>query len=592
MALNAEDPRQPAPDKTAGYRRVIRIIVMGTVAMVPAIAQLRNYKPVTQEMLLDPSPNDWLMYSRTYDAQRFSPLTQINVQNVAQLRLAWELGMGTGETETIPLVHDGVMYVVAPGAIVQALNATNGDLLWEYKRKVSANIASMARSKNLAIYQDLILYTAPDSYVVGLDARTGEQRWQTKTDERGHTSGPIVINGKVISGGACAGKRENCYIAAHDAMTGKELWRFYTTPGPGEPGDESWGGAALDKRMASTWGLPGTYDPARNLTYWGVANPMPDQRMLRHDGNPEAVSRSAPSDLYSNSTVALDPSTGKLAWYYQHLPGDDWDSDYTHERTLLRTRFNPDPKFVKWINPDVRRGEPRDVTVTVGEAGGIFELDRGTGQFLWATPFPFDDPSFVISGIDPKTGKTSINWDIVFKQPGEHHVICYWNTRSYWPTAYSPMNNSLYVSYIDNCRDLTIAGPAGRGGWHVVPRPGSDPNALTGLAKINLETGETLHFDIGRAPGNGAMLATAGDLVFHGDMSRRFRAFDANTGKMLWEVILGGNVSVSTITYAVEGKQYLCVLTGDNLKVPELAAEVPELKTPRGHNAIYVFSLP
>ena len=560
--------------------------------MIPAIAQVRNYKPVTQEMLLDPSPNDWLMYSRTYDAQRFSPLTQINVQNVAQLRLAWELGMGPGETETIPLVHDGVMYVVAPGAIVQALNATSGDLLWEYKRKVPSNIASVARTKNLAIYQDLILYTAPDSYVVGLDARTGEQRWQTKTDERGHTSGPIVINGKVISGGACAGKRENCYIAAHDAIGGQELWRFYTTPGPGEPGDESWGGAALAKRMASTWGLPGTYDPVRNLTYWGIANPMPDQRALRHDGNPEAVSRSAPSDLYSNSTVALDPSTGKLAWYYQHLPGDDWDSDYTHERTLLRTRFNPDPRFVKWINPDVRRGEPRDVAVTIGEAGGVFELDRSTGQFLWATPFPFDDPSFVISSIDPKTGKTSINWDIVFKQPGEQHVICYWNTRSYWPTAYSPLNNSLYVSYIDNCRDLTIAGPAGRGGWHVVPRPGSDPNALTGLAKINLETGETLRFDIGRAPGNGAMLATAGDLVFHGDMSRRFRAFDANTGKMLWEAILGGNVSVSTITYAVEGKQYLCVLTGDNLKVPELAAEVPELKTPRGHNAIYVFSLP
>jgi PQQ-dependent dehydrogenase (methanol/ethanol family) len=570
---------------------MLRTLTLLLPLMIPAFAQEQNYKPVTREMLLDPSADDWLMYSRTYDAQRFSPLKQINKQNVSQLRLAWELGMGQGETETIPLVHDGVMYVVTPGAIVQALNATDGDLLWEYKRKVPANIASVARTKNLAIYQDLILYTAPDSYVVGLDARTGEQRWQAKTDERGHTSGPIVIDGKVISGGACAGKRENCYIAAHDALTGKELWRFYTTPAPGEPGDESWGGAALAKRMASTWGLPGTYDPVRNLTYWGIANPMPDQRTLRHDGNADAVARSAPSDLYSNSTVALDPNTGKLAWYYQHLPGDDWDSDYTHERTLLRTRFNPDPKFVKWINPDVKRGEPHDVAVTVGEAGGIFTLDRGTGQFLWATPFPFDDPKFVISSIDPKTGKTSINWDLVFKEPGEHHVICYWNTRSYWPTAYNPANNSLYVSYIDNCRDLTIAGPSGRGAWHVVPRPGSDPNALTGLAKINLETGETLRFDIGRAPGNGGMLATAGELVFHGDMSRRFRAFDADTGKMLWETILGGNISVSTITYAVNGTQYVCVMTGDNLKVPELAAEVPELKTPRGHNAIYVFSL-
>ena len=554
-------------------------------------AQVQNVQPVTQQMLENPSPDDWLMFSRTYDAQRFSPLKQINKQNVGQLRTAWVRGLGPGQTETIPIVHDGVMYVVEPGAMVDALDATTGDLLWQYKRQVPANQASSARTKNLAIYQDLIFYTAPDA-VVGLDAHTGEPRWETKTDGRGNTSGPLVVQGKVVSGGACAGKRENCYILALDALTGKEAWRFYTTPAPGEPGDESWGGAALERRLASTWGLPGTYDVARKMMYWGVANPMPDQRMARHDGNPDAVSRSAPADLYSNSTIALDPQTGKLAWYYQHLPGDDWDSDYTHERTLVRTRLNPDPKYVKWINPAITRGSERDVAVMIGEAGGIFVLDRDKGQFLWATPFPYDDPNFVISDIDVKTGKTSINWHIVFKQPGEHHVICYWNTRSYWPTAYSPSTNSLYTSYIDNCRDLTIAGPEGRGSWTVVPRPGSDPHALTGLAKINLETGDIVRFDVGRAPGNGAMLATAGDLIFHGDMSRRFKAFDAASGKPLWETILGGNISVSTITYAVKGKQYVAVMTGDNLKVPELSKEVPELRSPTGHNAIYVFTLP
>jgi alcohol dehydrogenase (cytochrome c) len=555
-------------------------------------AQVQRYVPVTQQMLENPSPDDWLMFSRTYDAQRFSPLKQITKQNVGQLRMTWTRGMGAGQTETIPIVHNGVMYVVNPGAVVQALDATSGNVLWEYKRPVPANVASQGRTKSLAIYQDIIAYTAPDSFVVGLDARTGEPRWQTKVDSRGNTSGPLIVEGKVISGGACAGNRANCYISAHDALTGKEVWRFYTTPAPGEPGDESWAGAPVDKRLASTWGLPGAYDPVRKMLYWGVANPMPDQRSARHDGNPDAVSRTAPSDLYSNSTIALDPATGKLAWYYQHLPGDDWDSDYTHERTLVRTRVSPDPKFVKWINPDIPRNQERDLAVTIGEAGGLFVLDRSTGQFLWAEPFPFDAKESVISGIDVKTGKTSINWDNVFKTPGEKHTICYWNTRSYWPTAYSPSTNSLYTSYIDNCRELTTAGPAGRGGWKVVPRPGSDPKALTGLAKINLSTGEILRFDLGRAPGNGAMLATAGDLVFHGDMSRRFRAFDAETGKQLWESILGGNVSVSTISYAVNGKQYIAVMTGDNLKVPELAAEVPELKTPSGHNAIYVFSLP
>jgi alcohol dehydrogenase (cytochrome c) len=572
------------------HRKLAALGLLGLTA--PLFAQVQNFKPVTQQMLENPSPDDWLMYSRTYDAQRFSPLKQVTRDNVGQLRMAWSRGLPAGQTETIPLVHDGVMYVVVPGAIVQALDASTGDLLWEYKRKVPAGVAAVARTKNLAIFQDVVLYTAPDSYVVGLDAKTGEQRWETKTDGRGHTSGPIVVEGKVISGGACAGNRANCYIAAHDALTGKEAWRFYTTPAAGEPGDESWGGAAIDKRQASTWGLPGTYDPVRKLTYWGIANPMPDQRMSRHNGNPDAVSRTAPSDLYSNSTVALDPATGKLVWYYQHLPGDDWDSDYTHERTLLRTRFNPDPKYVKWINPGIQRGEDRDVAVTVGEAGGVFELDRATGQFLWATPFPFDDPKFVISDIDVKTGKTSINWDQVFQKPGERHVVCYWNTRSYWPTAYDPETGSLYVSYIDNCRDLTLDGPAGRGSWTVVPRPGSDPNALTGLAKINLSTGEILRFDVGRAPGNGAMLATAGGLIFHGDMSRRFRAFDARNGEKLWETIVGGNVSVSTITYSAKGKQYICVMTGDNLKVPELSKEVPELRVPSGNNAIYTFALP
>ena len=554
-------------------------------------AQVKSYTPVTQQMLENPSPNDWLMFSRTYDAQRYSPLNQINKQNIAQLRMVWSRGIGAGQTETIPIVHDGVMYVALPGAIVQALDATSGDVLWEYKRPVPANVASQARTKTLAIYQDIIAYTAPDSFVVGLDARTGEKRWEAKTDTRGHTSGPIIVEGKVISGGACGGARANCYIAAHDALTGKEVWRFYTTPAPGEPGDESWNGAPLDSRRASTWGLPGAYDPVRKLTYWGVANPMPDQRSERH-GTADGVSRTAPADLYSNSTIALDPATGKLAWYYQHLPADDWDLDHTHERILARVRFNPDPRNVKWINPNIRRGEERDVTVTIAEGGGLSVLDRATGQFLWATPFPFDSPNFAISDIDVNTGRSSINWDIVFKQPGETHIICYWNTKSYWPAAFSPQTNSLYTSYIDNCRELTTAGPGGRGGWKVVPRPGSDPKALTGLAKVNLSTGETIRFDVGRAPGNGAMLVTAGGLVFHGDMNRRFRAFDAETGKQLWESILGGNISVSTITYAVNGKQYVAVMTGDNLKVSELSAGVPEMKTPTGHNAIYVFALP
>jgi len=501
--------------------------------------------------------------------------------------------MAPGQTESIPLVYHGVMYTVIPGAAVQALDATTGDLLWEYKRKVPANVAASARTKNLAIYDDIIVYTAPDSYVVGLDARTGELRWETKAEESGHTSGPLVVEGKAITGRACNGKWENCFIAAHDVKTGKEIWRFHTTPRPGEPGDETWAGADLEKRLASVWGLPGSYDPVRKVLYWGVSNPMPNTRADRHNGNPGAIPRSAPADLYSNSTLALNPDTGKLLWYYQHLPGDDWDEDYTHERTLVRTRVNPDPKYVKWINPGVPKGEERDMAVMVGEGGGIFALDRSNGQFLWATPFPYDTKEFLISDIDVKTGKTQINWDVVLKQPGERHVICFWNTRSYWPTAYHPGTNSLYVAYNDNCLDMTRANPATKQNERRVgiQRPGGNPDEFGGIAKINLSTGEILRFDLQRAPGTGAVLATGGGLIFHGDVNRRFRAFDAASGKMLWEQILGGPISVSTIAYAVNGKEYISVIAGDNLAAGGLARQAG-MKTNPGHNTIYTFALP
>ncbi len=567
-------------------RFFVTSIALAAIATA-AVAQVRNFAPVTQAMLLNPSPDDWLMYSRTYDAQRYSPLNQINKQNVGRITQAWTKPLAAGPIEIIPIVHGGVMYVAVPVQVdgmtrtaVQALDATNGNLIWEYMRPTGG----ASRSKTLGIFEDLIIFAAPDNFVVALDAGTGKVRWETMSTG-GLTSGTIVFGDKVLSGRTCNGARANCYIAAHDARTGKEVWRFYTAAGSDDPtGDASWGGAPEAKRTASTWGLGGSFDPVRKMIYWGVANPTPNTRAARHGGNIEAIPKTAPADLYSNSTLALNMDTGKLSWYYQHLPGDDWDQDYTNERILLRTKVSPDAKFLKWINPDIPRGQERDVVVNVGEGGGIFALDRATGQFLWANPFPYDDPNFLISSIDGRTGKTTINWDVVLKQPGERHVICAYNTKSYWPMSYHPGKNSLYIPYVDDCLDMTRAVPApagaeaaaaaggGRGVRGAdgsqperrtgVRRPGSDPEKYGGIAKVNVATGEIQRFYEGSVPGNGATLATAGDLVFWGDLNQKFRAFDADNGKILWETTLGGPIQNSTITYRVNGKQYVAVVTG------------------------------
>jgi alcohol dehydrogenase (cytochrome c) len=511
-------------------------------------------------------------------------------------------GLPPGIAENTPLVHQGVMYVAAAEAVVMALDATDGDQLWEYQRKLPEDIGKfidvIGRARTLALYEDMVFYAAPDGFLVALDARTGKLRWETMAHDyktvTQHTTGPLVVDGKVVTGRNCGNTREYCFIAAHDARTGKELWRFHTTAGPGEPGGDTWGDMPANLRLASPWGLPGGYDPVRRLMYWGVANPSPHTRMKRHGGNPDAISRSAPAELYSNSTLALHLDTGKLAWYYQHLPGDDWDSDHTQERILIRTRLNPDPKAVKWINPGIRPGEERDVVVQVGEPGGLWALDRDKGQFLWAMPFPYDTPYFHVSHIDVESGKTYLNWDLVLKKDGETHTVCYNNTKSYWPMAYHPRRNALYIPYHDQCSER-IGDSSNENGHRrkSIFRPGSDPEAYAGIARVDMATGRIDRLYSQRIPGNGAILATAGDLIFWGDMNRRLRAFDAETGKVLWETIVGGITQSSTITYAVGGRQYLAITTGQGAAgTTGPLAQVPDLKAPRTHNAIYVFALP
>ncbi len=669
-------------------RKALFLMVLMAIAVATvALSQERKISPVTKAMLEKPSDGDWLMFSRTYDAQRFSPLNQIKKSNVGQLKLAWSKDMATGTQESIPLVHDGVMFIMNPGAPGQpagsalwALDATNGNLLWEYRRPTGG----ASNTKSFAMYDDMVFYPRGDT-ITALDMKTGAVRWETKaTSTSGVLTGGLIMAGdKIISGRTCGNPpQQGCYIAAHDAKTGKELWKFFTAAGEDDPvGNKSWGGAPVAGRSATTWGLTGSYDPARNIIYWGVANPTPNTRTVRHQGNSNAIGMSAPADLYSNSTVAINADTGKLIWYYQHLPGDDWDQDYTNERVLVHTALNPDPKAVKWINPSITKNEQRDITLSVGEGGGLFALDRSSGQFLYAMPFPYDTPRFLISRIDPD-GRTWINEDLIVDEPGERHVICAYNTKSYWPMAYHPGKNSLYIPYLDNCLDMTSADPSGkpqapgpytappmtcagpanpdapaaaapaaapaapaaggaggRGGGGggrggrggaagqaaapaaggVPPAPGAaaaggrggnagggargesrvairreggDPNKFAGIAKVNVATGELTRFFEGCAPSNGATLATAGDLIFWGDLARRFRALDADSGKVLWETVLPGSIQNSTITYAVNGKQYVAVLTGRGSLSGGLITQAGITPPPANSNGVYVFALP
>src|SRR6516162_7245997 len=564
-----------------------------------ASAQVPEFRPVSEATLANPDPADWLMLNRTFDEQRFSPLDQINKANVGQLRMAWSRGLPNGTQESVPIVYRGVMYLYAPGASIQAVDATNGDLIWEYHRNYPAGVSNTrARSKSIAIYEDMIYFAAPDGFMVALDARTGKLRWETKVDNGGQTAGGLLVaDGKVISNRTCQqSKRENCFIAAHDAKTGREVWKFYVTAAPGEPGGDTWANMPVEQRAAGPWGLPGSYDPVRKVLYWGIANPNPYTRLTRH-GSADAVSLTAPANLYSNSTVALDVTTGKLLWYYQELPGDDWDADHNHERILVHTSVRPDPKFVKWINPTLKPGSEHDIVLTTAEGGGMFAVEQATGEFLWARPFPYDDPNINMNFIEVKTGKTQVNFDKIFKEDGDRIVGCYHNTRAVMQTSYDPQNNSLYVPFHDQCLSM-VADSKSRTGYgprNGIIRPGSDPNKYMNIGKIDVATGEMKVIYSQPQGTNGSALTTAGGLVFFGDLNRRVRALDADDGKVLWESVVGGMVMVSTVTYAVNGKQYVMVFTGEGQSLTTGPLSLTTKVMPpavRGASGIYVFALP
>ena len=314
----------------------VLIVAVAIMLVAPGVGSVRaqssaEFVPVTDAMLQDPAPADWLMWRRTLNGWGYSPLDQITRENVDELRMVWSRTLNApGRQQGTPLVYNGVMYMPNPSDVIQALDAATGDLTWEYRRSLPDDVCEFlitslcATNRNLAIYGHLIIDTSVDDFVFALDAASGQLEWETQIldytkNPANQTSGPIIANGKVISGRSCTprGGPEACVITAHDARTGAELWRRRTIPAPGEPGDETWGDVPYeDRKHVGTW-MPPSYDPELNLIYIGTSVTSPAPKFM--------LGGAENRHLYHNCTLALDADTGEIVWYYQHL-NDHWIS--------------------------------------------------------------------------------------------------------------------------------------------------------------------------------------------------------------------------------------------------------------------------
>ena len=561
-------------------------------------AQVEDFTPVTDEMLQNPDPADWLMWRRTLDSWGYSPLDQVTRENVDELRLVWSRALMPGSQQGTPLVYDGVMYMPNPSDITQAIDAVTGDLVWEYRRDhpddLTDYVFTSATNRNIAIYDRLIIDTSADGYAYAVDAVTGRLAWEThvldyKTLPAAHTSGPIIAGGRVVSGRSCMPKAgpDACIITAHDARTGAELWRRRTIPAPGEPGDETWGDVPFEQRShVGNWMVP-SYDPALDLIYIGTSVTSPAPKFL--------LGGTEHTYLYHNSTLALDGESGEIRWHYQHL-NDNWDLGHPFERLLVDTVVAPDPAAVTWINPRLRPGEERKVVTGIpGKTGVVYTLDRETGEFLWATSTVTQN---VISDIDGATGTVTENSELVFRSIGQEVLACpsWYGGRDWEAGAYSPLTQTMYFPLRNACaRVLTTPtrdGDVGNQLYQLTSRhqlaPGFDQ--LGTIRAISVESGRT-SWQYDQRAMTMSLVTTGGGLVFGGDTNGRFRALDHETGEVLWEINLGSPVTGFPISYAVDGQQYVAVSTGTAASAQYLLAVTPELR-PSLSNNLFVFALP
>ena len=564
-------PPAPPPAGRGGGRGALTPFAKEALAALRA--PLDRLTPVTEAMLRNPSPGDWLHWRRTYDGWAHSPLAQINRDTVKDLKVAWTWSLSpTGVNEFTPLVHDGVMFMWNFGETIQALDAKTGTLLWQFNHELPADYPTLPTffrtKRSLAIGGNKLIVPTTDMRLIALDVKTGSKLWDVATDDykslRTYNSGPLVIKDKVLVGaGNCSPGHANsttgthagkfppggCFITGHDLETGKQLWRFNTIAQADEPGGDTWNNLPNEKRGGGAIWVAGQYDPELNLTYWGTGSPSPWSTVTR--GTFDA------KGLYMNSTLALNPDTGKLVWHYQHIGADPYDQDYAFERIIVPVNF---------------RGQRRKAVITVGKPGIFEAVDAGTGQFLFAA-----DPGAqtVATAIDPLTGVKTL----LPEPPPDGVTRCPGNmgARNFPAGSYSPVTNRYYLPIIDTCMGKMGDTPAR-------------------FLAFDLQTMEFAWDIRTRVPQSSATLTTAGGLVFSATPDRYFRALDDRDGKVLWESPRLNDIpNAFPITYMVDGKQYIAMPVGNpGLQGNAALRTAPEHGAVRGASSsmLWVWQLP
>lgn len=571
----------PAPASSAGFAAPGQIVkyadpgrfVLPNKLGLSLKGAIKNYVPVTDAMLRDPPPGDWLMFRRNYQGWSYSPLAQIDTGNVAALQLKWMWSMPeNGTMEDTPIVHDGIMYMWGVGNVVQALDARNGELLWENRLgpfpKSAGPGPSSEETRSMGLYGTNLYVNTPQGWVYAIDARTGDEVWKTHiTDSKPgvgfSTGGLIIIKGKVIVGMTNCGRKgtpDHCYISAYDAATGKRDWTFTTVALTGKPGGDSWGGMPDNDRKGSETWIAGTYDPELDTTYWGTAQAKPWRR-------DERGSSTGATD-YANSTLALDPGTGRLKWSFNHSPGETFDLDEVFERVL------------------VNHGTEKSL-LTIGKAGILWKLNRETGAYIGSTQTVFQN---VFTRIDGKTGRLTYRKDIVDQKSDQWLSSCPGpeGGHNWQAMSYHQPSDAVVIPLSQSCVLML-----GNGSQVYFEMPGSAGN-LGRLSAYRAADLKPLWSFQQRAPFLTSVVSTAGNVAFVGDFDRVFRAVDVRTGATLWKTRLGTTVQGFPVSFAVDGKQYIAVTTALGGGSPQLkpGTMLTEVHRPVTGYAVYVFGLP